>query len=179
MASKKVSYIKFEESKNVFKQDVNERTRKLARKQLESSYLKALELPDETLVPEQVVETVKVLEEELYKEFNKKPVDYIKQIAKLQVFLDPKHYVGQFAKMFRIKILQNVYIPQRLIQLDITDMLPEVFLNPKADLAAKIDVYKNINTLIYNETTEIGEEMNTILDPTIRRPTRPKPITFE
>nr|QBK87592.1 MAG: hypothetical protein LCMAC201_05050 [Marseillevirus LCMAC201] len=178
MASKS-GYIKFKATDgNVFKQDVNNTIRRLARKQLELSYLKALEVSADEKVPEQVIETVKDIEDELYTKFNKKPVDYVKQISKLQIFLDPKHYVGQFAKLFRAKSLQNVYTPKRLIQLDITDILPEVFLNPKADPAVKLNIYQNINRLISEGTSRIGDDMNMILDPSARRPTQPKPIRF-
>ncbi len=181
MVTEKVSYLKFEASSDdVFKQNIGESTRKLARSQLEASYIKALELPsDEAETPEQVVGIVKDIEEELYKEFNKKPVDYVRQIAKLDVFLNPKHYVGQFAKMFRVKTLQSVYTARRLIQLDITDMLPEVFLNPTADPAAKLDIYQNINRLISEAANDLRVQMNVALDPTARRPTQPKPIRFE
>ena len=173
--------MKFTASKDVLKQNVDSTTRDITRTRLETVYLKALELPTgiDAPIPEQVSASANAIEKELYKEYSTQPSEYVKQVAKLHLFLDPKHYVGQFAKMFRVKTLQSVYTPDRLIRLDITDMLPEVFLNPKADPAAKLDVYQNINRLITQQIGQLRDQYNSVLNPTARIPTRPRPVRFE
>ncbi len=153
---------------DVLRQDIDQTTRKLTREKINEAYSKALDNDDKSCGP-----AIESIEELLYKDYRKKPRDYIKHVAKLVIFIDPTHHVGQFAKMFRLKALQNVYTPERIIQLDITDMLPEVFLNPKADPAAKLDVYQSINRLINDEGRNLTEYFNFILNPTSRIPTRP------
>ena len=175
MTSKKDMYIESADTtKDVQKQDIDNKSREITLNKLQEAYIKALDLVDVDPLPEQITNSAKLLEEELYKEYHKQPKEYIKQLAKLIIFLDPTHYIGQFAKMFRIKTLQNVYTPDRLIRLDITDMLPEVFLNPKTTQAVKLDIYQNINQLMNEQTTELYNHYNSILNPTAHIPTQSK-----
>lgn len=98
-----------------------------------------------------------------YKNYNQ----YLENLTKLIVFLNPYHYIGQFAKLFQEKAIQRVYEPSRLVSLDITDMLPEIFLNPKLDEAKKVDMYQQISI----ELKKIQETL--YLDPMTSRKQKP------
>lgn len=111
-------------------------------------------------------EFAKITEEALHTN----AANYHHQLAKLLIFLDPQNFVGQFAKMLRIKALQNVYTPVRLVQLDVTEMLPEVFLNPGANPAVKLDIYQRINSVIAEKVEEIGALYKAYLNPTVKLP---------
>lgn len=140
--------------------------RNLTRKKLEVAFENAQ--PD---VPPNMME-VQAIEEQLYKDYSDDLKEYLRQVAKLQLFLDPKHYIGQFANLFRSKILQDVYPPERIAHLDIPDMLPEVFLNPKATQAQKLDIFQNLNRLVKEQRENLEDEYKTILDPSARREPR-------
>lgn len=168
---KTTNFFKLKESKDVLKQDINKLIRSLTIKKLEEIYLKAVDGDQSNYIT-----LVSKLEEKMYAEYKSQPKEYIKQVAKLQIFLDPKHYIGQFSKMFRIKILQNVYTPDRLLRLDITDMFPEIFLSPKSDTATKLEIYQHINRVINKNTDVLREQYNFILNPTDRRPAKIIPM---
>lgn len=156
---------------DVLQQDVSKKTREVAVDKISKIYAKAMgvdKIPMGSAV-------VTILEDNMYNEFKKDPREYLRQIAKLNIFMDPKHYVGQFAETLREKMLQSIYTPERFFNLDVSELLPEVFLTPKANDAEKLDIYRQINELIINNIDDLVREFNFILDPTANRPTRPKP----
>jgi len=93
-----------------------------------------------------------LLEKILYEKYSKKHEEYMLVIARLTIFLDSSNYIGQFAKMLHSKVLNTVYTPERLIELDIVELIPEIFLNPKVSIQVKTTIYEDINTLI-NDTS--------------------------
>lgn len=159
-------------TRSVLKEDISRVSRDVAIEKMSKIYASAMgvkELPKDSAV-------VKILEEDMYKEYQKRPQDYIRQVAKLSIFLDPKHHVGQFADTFRSKMLQSTYTPERFFELDISDMLPEVFLNPKASTKEKLEIYRGLNQQIIDRTSDLVEDFNFVLDPTATRATRAKTI---
>lgn len=159
-------------TRSVLKEDISRVSRDVAIEKMSKIYASAMgvkELPKDSAV-------IKILEEDMYKEYRKRPQDYIRQVAKLSIFLDPKHHVGQFADTFRSKMLQSTYAPERFFELDISDMLPEVFLNPKASTKDKLEIYRGLNQQIIDRTSDLVEDFNFVLDPTATRATRSKTI---
>jgi hypothetical protein len=77
------------------------------------------------------------------------PEEYLKQMARLLIFLNPNHYVGKYAKLFRNKFIQNIYLPSRLINLDLQEILPEVFL-------------KDFDSKVFNEIYKKQQELKQI-----------------
>lgn len=149
-------------------------TRDLTRKEIEKIYTVALDVDP---LPEQVKEIAKTIESEMHNLYND-PEEYISALARLKIFLDPSHPIGQFSKLFRVKALQNVYTPKRLLALDISDMLPEVFLNSKLEQRDKLDIYSGIDQTIKDMIDEIFSKYHDILNPTRQRTTRSVPIKF-
>lgn len=94
--------------------------------------------------------------------------EYYYNLAKLKIFIDPKHHIGQYANLFRSKLLQNIYTYPRLIELDIIDLLPEVFMNPNTEQNTKIELYNVIDETINNEANNIKINVSNIIDPTKR-----------
>lgn len=80
--------------------------------------------------------------------------NYFLLLAKLSIFFDSSHFIGQFSKFFREKLLQNVYSPEKIIDLNIVDLIPEIFLNPKTSIKEKEQISNDLNLLI-NDTVDI------------------------
>ena len=62
---------------------------------------------------------------------------YYEHLAKLAIFLDKTNPIGKFAELFQNKVFQRVYTPERLIALELSEIVPEVLLNPNMDDASQ------------------------------------------
>lgn len=162
----KNKYIEFESDNDVLKQDVSDKTRDYARESLLQAYLAASNA-DKQNAPKALTKNAEQLEKLLYDRFNKEPRDYLMHITRFKHFMNPDSLVGQFAKLFRIKVLQNVYTPVRIIDLDIPDILPEVFLSSKATPSDKLFIHQTINNTLSDELTELRYQYNQYLDPSM------------
>jgi len=150
---------------NILQQVVTPKVSKLVVAQLEPVYNEASNGVD----PEKASLFAQLFEKQVHDQFKTMPPKYFYNIAKLKLFLDKDHPVGQFAKLFRIKALQDIYTPKRLVEMDITEMLPEVFLNPRSTPAAKLDLYQQIYAMINAEKRELTDVIASTLDPTAQR----------
>jgi len=103
---------------------------------------------------------------------------FISSLTKLLVFGNEKHYIGQFCKMFRAKLIQNIYSPERLFELDPSEMLPEVFLNPKTSDEKKQSLYNDILILLGDEELNCGNELKNFKNPTSRIKQLPLQINY-
>jgi hypothetical protein len=158
--------------------EVNKKTRDIAMNTLQDTYMNASNIENTEKVPDVIQNTTKLVEKAIFDQFKKNPVEYTRAITKIRIFLNPKHYIGEFSNLFRSKALQNVYTPDRLYQLDITDMLPEVFLNPSVSTADKLYIYQSLSSTIVFENNNYIIDINNILNPTQRRLTyNKKPIS--
>lgn len=158
--------------------EVNKKTRDIAMNTLQDTYMNASNIENTEKVPDVIQNTTKLVEKAIFDQFKKNPVEYTRAITKIRIFLNPKHYIGEFSNLFRSKALQNVYTPDRLYQLDITDMLPEVFLNPSVSTADKLYIYQSLSSTIVSENNNYIIDINNILNPTQRRLTyNKKPIS--
>lgn len=49
------------------------------------------------------------------------------QIARLDMFLDPSHFIGEYANVFRSRFVNERISPEMLVNMETTEFLPEVF----------------------------------------------------
>lgn len=144
--------------------NITNNVRSIVTKKLSTIIAMALNL-DVNNLPDQVSSLASDLEKELYKNYTDKPSDYLNQLAILTIFMDPKHHIGQFAKLFRTKAYQGIYEPARIAKLDIADILPEVFLNPDTEQSAKLDIHQSIVKIIQDTSKQLERSILTSLNP--------------
>lgn len=108
---------------------------------------------------------LKELEKSLYKNYGNEPKKYYGMVTFLNVFLDPKSVVGQFAKFLQNKVAQGVYTPERLASLTITDALPEVFLNDKNTLSQKAEILSSLEAYLIGSTEETELNYEFVMHP--------------
>lgn len=136
----------------------------------------------ETGITEPVREYVKVslarfnnnekVEEELYKKHDN-VVHYLFHANMLNELSSPDSILGRFAKFFQEKIKYNIYPPSRIVNLEIDEMLPEVYMkNPPESL--KENIVKHINSISY----EFIDSVNDHINPGKRRMTKPKIVEY-
>src|ERR1700719_4173437 len=108
---------------------------------------------------------LKELEKSLYKNYGNEPKKYYGMVTFLNIFLDPKSVVGQFAKFLQNKVAQGVYSPERLASLTITDALPEVFLNDKNTLSQKAEILSSLEAYLIGSTEETELNYEFVMHP--------------
>jgi len=112
---------------------------------------------------------INIFEQKLYDKYGNNIKYYLQGASKIMLFLDKDHSIGKFAELFRKKTSQGIYTADRLVNLDITEMLPEVFLNPKTSPSVKLQIYNQLNKLLITETNELLNKIESILNPSQAR----------
>lgn len=115
------------------------------------------------------MEPVKDIEQALFEKFGTDPHGYMVALTRILLFANPKSYIGQYAKSFREKLLQGVYDPERLVELDLTDLLPEIFMNPNSSQAKLLELHSSIEKSVMEETADVVADINVTIDPTGKR----------
>jgi hypothetical protein len=108
------------------------------------------------------------VEQALYNAYKTAPQLYMYKLALISAMLDPKHYIGQFAKMFREKVQAGAYPPERIAKLDLEEFLPELFMGKGTDRAI-LELQKELNKSIGTETLQLIDNVQAQLNPSIRR----------
>jgi hypothetical protein len=112
----------------------------------------------------------KAIELKLYTMHGDSPKNYVYHAAILAEFSEPGSILGQFAKFYQEKIRQDVYTPTRIVELTVSEMLPEIFLNKNVSKELIEDIDKQL--LSTGESYMVY--VNNILNPGKRRITRPE-----
>lgn len=111
---------------------------------------------------------------EFEKAIYKNPDTYYYQVALLKTVLDPESKLAEILDknlFLHNKIKQQVYTPERLATLTISDALPEIFLNNKINDKIKADLLNNLNHYLESKTKEMITNYQAILNPTFSIPT--------
>lgn len=104
--------------------------------------------------------------------------EYYKKLAMLTIFLNSADPIGQYAKLYQLKVSQGVYTPEIFVNMSIQEILPEIFSNPKTDDAVKRELLSQINTAINTKKAalerNIPREVEYLKDPSKKRLLAPR-----
>lgn len=132
---------------------------------LKGLYKNILDIP----LSEVPMNLVNDIEKALFDKFGDDPQGYMVALTKILIFANPKNHIGQYANSFRDKLLQGVYSPERVIELDLTELLPEVFMNPKNDQTKLLEMHGSIDKAVMDATADTIADVNVTIDPTSKR----------
>lgn len=90
--------------------------------------------------------------------------NYYHTLAKLLIFLNKNDPIGQHAAFFQNKVVQGVYTPERVLELDLQEILPEVFLNPQVSEAERDALSKAVEKAISDKSASLEEEIHTEIE---------------
>lgn len=116
-------------------------------------------------LPSKYIDWVTELEDLVYNN-NTTDDGYLHDIAKFGFLLLPNKLDS--AHFIKSKVIQMVYTPEQLIQLELEEMLPEIFLNPDASQAEKLRYFQSINDDIKEEQEALVNYINRNLNPALR-----------
>lgn len=98
---------------------------------------------------------------------------YYDHLARLAIFLSVSDPIGRYAQLFQTKAAQGVYGPERLLEMELSEMLPEVFLNRNNSDAVQAEILSQIEGAILAKKTalqrSIPREIEYQKDPTKKR----------
>ena len=80
---------------------------------------------------------------------DKKEYEYT--INRLCMFLDSEHSIGKYGDIFRSKFINNKYTPERLVKMETTEFLPEIFMS-MIDMDKQKELLDKIERLLHTDT---------------------------